>query len=115
MTGLIRKLAASAAVALLALAVSAPATTVSAQSSAPMGQKMDKPAMKKDKAAQAAARQKERMAVQEALNSKGFKVKIDGKMGKETATAIRKFQEQNGLKSTGKADKQTKDKLGVRA
>jgi peptidoglycan hydrolase-like protein with peptidoglycan-binding domain len=114
MTGLVRKLAASAAIALFALAASAPASTVSAQS-APAGQKMDKPAMKKDMSAKKSAASKQMMAVQEALNSKGFKVKVDGKRGKETMSAIKKFQEQNGIKATGKADKATREKLGVRA
>jgi len=114
MTGLVRKLAASAAVALFALAVSAPASTVSAQSAA-TGQKMEKPAVKKDMSAKKAAASKQLMSVQEALNAKGFKVKVDGKRGKETVSAIKKFQEQNGMKATGRADKATMEKLGVRA
>jgi peptidoglycan hydrolase-like protein with peptidoglycan-binding domain len=115
MTGLVRKLAASTAIALFALAVSAPASSVSAQQSAPMGQKMEKPMMKKDMSAKKADAAKRTMAVQEALNAKGFKVKVDGKRGKETVNAIKKFQEQNGIKATGRADKATLDKLGVRA
>jgi peptidoglycan hydrolase-like protein with peptidoglycan-binding domain len=113
MTGLVRKLAASTAVALFTLAVSAPASTVLAQG-APTGQKMEKPAMKKDMSAKKAAASKQLMAVQEALNAKGFKVKVDGKRGKETVSAIKKFQEQNGMKATGRADKATMEKLGVR-
>ena len=108
MTGLVRKLAASTAVTLFALAVSAP-TTVYAQSS-PSAQKMEK----SDKAAKKAATSKQNMAVQEALNAKGYKVKVDGKMGKETRKALSEFQKSNGLKADGKASKATLDKLGVR-
>jgi peptidoglycan hydrolase-like protein with peptidoglycan-binding domain len=108
MTGLVRKLAASTAVALFALAVSAP-TTVYAQS-APTAQKMEK----SDKASKKAMASKQNMAVQEALNSKGYKVKVDGKMGKETRKALSDFQKSNGLKADGKANKATLDKLGVR-
>jgi peptidoglycan hydrolase-like protein with peptidoglycan-binding domain len=112
MTGLVRKLAALTAIALLAFAVSAPSSTVLAQG-ASTGQKMDKPVMKKDMSAKKAAAAKTTMAVQEALKAKGFNVKVDGKRGKETVNAIKKFQEQNGMKATGRADKATLAKLGV--
>jgi peptidoglycan hydrolase-like protein with peptidoglycan-binding domain len=51
-------------------------------------------------------------AIQKALNHKGYNVKVDGKMGKQTQAAIKKFQKANGLKATGKANKMTLEKLG---
>lgn len=53
------------------------------------------------------------MAVQEALNKKGFHLKVDGIMGKHTRAAIRKFQKENMLKVNGKLDKETRVKLGI--
>ncbi len=51
--------------------------------------------------------------IQSALDQKGQHVAVDGHWGKQTASAIRKFQKQNGLKATGRADPQTMQKLGV--
>ncbi|RJX33952.1 MAG: hypothetical protein C4525_08790 [Desulfarculus sp.] len=51
--------------------------------------------------------------VQTALNSAGYKVKVDGKMGKETRTALKDYQKKNGLKATGRLTKATLTKLGV--
>jgi hypothetical protein len=51
-------------------------------------------------------------AIQKALNQKGYEVKVDGKMGKPTRAALKKFQKANGLKPTGKADEMTLEKLG---
>ncbi len=53
-------------------------------------------------------------SLQRALNKAGFKLKVDGLMGKKTRTAIKKFQKQKGLKVTGKADKLTQAKLGMK-
>jgi peptidoglycan hydrolase-like protein with peptidoglycan-binding domain len=114
MTGLVRKLAASAAVALFAAAVSAP-TAGLAQQQMPAGQKMEKSGQMMDKSSKRAMANKQNMAVQEALNAKGYKVKVDGKMGKETRKALSDFQKSNGLKADGKASKATLEKLGVRA
>jgi peptidoglycan hydrolase-like protein with peptidoglycan-binding domain len=52
-------------------------------------------------------------AVQEALNKAGSQLKVDGKMGKMTRKALKKFQKENGLKVTGKPDVETLAKLGV--
>jgi peptidoglycan hydrolase-like protein with peptidoglycan-binding domain len=65
--------------------------------------KMVKKAMKSEKI----------MAVQKALNGAGFTLKEDGMMGKQTHQALKKYQKDNNLKVTGKADKETMAKLGV--
>lgn len=51
--------------------------------------------------------------IQSALDQKGHHVTVDGRWGKQTASALRDFQKQNGLKTTGKADPQTMQKLGL--
>jgi peptidoglycan hydrolase-like protein with peptidoglycan-binding domain len=51
--------------------------------------------------------------VQTALNNAGFTLQEDGFMGKKTKEALKKFQKENGLKVTGKADKATLAKLGI--
>jgi peptidoglycan hydrolase-like protein with peptidoglycan-binding domain len=53
-------------------------------------------------------------AVQTALNREGYKVAVDGKMGKQTHSALMKYQKANGLHATGKADAPTLKKLGVK-
>ena len=53
-------------------------------------------------------------AVQTALNKEGYRVKVDGKMGPQTETALMKFQKAKGLPVTGKADAATLKKLGVK-
>ena len=53
-------------------------------------------------------------AVQSALTKAGYNVKVDGKMGKETAAALKQYQKAKGLPVTGKADAATKAKLGVK-
>ena len=66
--------------------------------------KMAKKMMKSDKI----------MAVQKALNGAGFKLKEDGLMGKHTREALMKYQKDNMLKETGKADMETMAKLGIK-
>ena len=90
----------------LTTALPVPAT---AQDKAPMAEKK----MTKKKMAKKAAPSKTVMAVQEALNKGGAKLKVDGLMGKQTRAAIKKYQAANGLKATGRADKATLAKLGV--
>ena len=52
-------------------------------------------------------------AVQQALKDKGHDAgDIDGKMGPKTQAALRDFQQQEGLKATGRADADTMAKLG---
>jgi len=53
-------------------------------------------------------------AIQSALNKHGYHLKIDGKMGPQTEAALMKYQKNNGLAATGKADQATKSKLGIK-
>jgi peptidoglycan hydrolase-like protein with peptidoglycan-binding domain len=52
-------------------------------------------------------------AVQEALNKAGAQLKVDGKVGKMTRKALKKFQKRNDLPVTGKPDAGTLAKLGI--
>ncbi|MBI2216984.1 MAG: peptidoglycan-binding protein [Candidatus Rokubacteria bacterium] len=53
-------------------------------------------------------------AVQEALKDKGHDPgEIDGLMGPKTKAALRDFQQKEGLKESGRLDKETMAKLGV--
>jgi peptidoglycan hydrolase-like protein with peptidoglycan-binding domain len=50
---------------------------------------------------------------QEQLKAQGlYNGRVDGKMGAETAQAISKFQQQNGLPQNSQLDQQTMAKLG---
>jgi hypothetical protein len=51
--------------------------------------------------------------IQLALIKNGARIKADGILGKRTAKALRTFQKKNGLKSSGKPDQKTLEKLGV--
>ena len=74
-----------------------------------------KPAMATHKKmAKKAMKSEEVMAVQKALNGAGFKLKEDGLMGKHTRQALMKYQKDNMLKPTGKADMETLAKLGIK-
>jgi peptidoglycan DL-endopeptidase CwlO len=46
-------------------------------------------------------------AVQQALNSSGDKIKVDGIWGMKTEAALKQFQEQHHLKVTGRLDRAT--------
>ena len=69
---------------------------------------------KKTKAMKAVKRSPKVRTLQDALNSKGAKLKVDGIMGKKTRMALKSFQKQNGLKVTGKVDSATKKALGLK-
>jgi hypothetical protein len=51
--------------------------------------------------------------IQKALNLKGYKVKVNGKMDKPTRAAIKKFQSDHGLEATGRVDEDTLAELGI--
>jgi len=54
--------------------------------------------------------------VQQALQNKGYDVgPIDGVMGQRTQSALREFQQQQGLTRSGRIDQQTMSALDVRA
>ncbi|HEY1459801.1 MAG TPA: peptidoglycan-binding domain-containing protein [Casimicrobiaceae bacterium] len=51
---------------------------------------------------------------QEALNAKGYSPgAIDGRLGPNTESAIRSFQEKNGIAATGTLDNATQSALGI--
>ena len=50
---------------------------------------------------------------QQTLNANGAKLEVNGKLDKETRTAVRDFQKKNGLKVTGHFNKATRAKLKV--
>lgn len=53
-------------------------------------------------------------SIQAALNRKEHAhLAVDGKMGKETRTALKKFQKSHGLKPTGTPNKATQHALGM--
>ncbi len=52
-------------------------------------------------------------SVQRALVDAGYKVKVDGKIGREMRTALKKYQKKNKLKATGRIDKGTLKKMGL--
>jgi peptidoglycan hydrolase-like protein with peptidoglycan-binding domain len=49
--------------------------------------------------------------LQELLNGQGAKLETDGKFGKDTARAVREYQEKNGLDKTGIVDENTLARL----
>lgn len=54
------------------------------------------------------------MRIQLALNSRGYcNCQIDGKFGRATEDALKKFQKDNGLKPTGVPSSETLQKLGI--
>jgi peptidoglycan hydrolase-like protein with peptidoglycan-binding domain len=63
------------------------------------------------KAAHASARSARVEQLQNALNSNGATLTVDGKMGSKTKAALMDFQKAHGLKVTGRPDKETRDAL----
>lgn len=49
--------------------------------------------------------------VQQALNTAGAKLTVDGKWGPKTEAALKQFQQQHGLKVTGHLDHATRTQL----
>jgi|GEM_PF-4107347 len=105
------------------LLVAAPVTsTLAAEESAkPAGQEVAKPAgqavakVKKAGLSQEAvkAHREKIKAIQEALVQAGYKIKADGLLGKQTRTAVRKFQKSKGLRVDGRVGPQTLKALGL--
>jgi peptidoglycan hydrolase-like protein with peptidoglycan-binding domain len=99
--------AAAAVLGLFCLTATLPVPAFAQDRAQATEKKMTKKTVKKAKASKSV------MAVQEALNKNGAKLKVDGLMGKGTRAALKKYQAANGLKATGRADKATRTKLGV--
>jgi peptidoglycan hydrolase-like protein with peptidoglycan-binding domain len=54
------------------------------------------------------------IALQKALKQAGlYKGKVDGRMGKQTDSALRSYQKEHGLQVTGLPDTETMAKLGI--
>lgn len=53
-------------------------------------------------------------ALQEALDKNGAKLTADGRWGSKTHEALVAFQKKNGLKATGRLNKATDAKLGLK-
>jgi len=51
--------------------------------------------------------------IQAALQSKGEQLAVDGIWGPKTTTALRDFQKKNGLKTSGRFDHATAEKLDI--
>ena len=51
--------------------------------------------------------------LQQALNEAGHDIQIDGIWGPETESAVRMFQQEQGIEATGEPDEQTLSMLGV--
>lgn len=108
---LVRPALAESAPAAAPAAQPAPAPVTPAKAPATPAKPMHASAKKMHHAGMSLARRK---AIQEALNSHGAKLKVDGMLGRQSREAIKKFQKANGLKATGWANKATLAKLGVK-
>ena len=53
------------------------------------------------------------IAAQEALNKQDANLKVDGKFGSQTRSALESFQKTHGLKPTGKLDDKTETALNI--
>lgn len=51
--------------------------------------------------------------VQQKLSQSGHQLQVDGIMGPKTQAALKDYQQQKGLKATGRLDQQTMASLGV--
>jgi peptidoglycan hydrolase-like protein with peptidoglycan-binding domain len=113
---LFRKVLMFAAVAALALTT---AFAVMAQEEEPASPREPAAQTQTQEEAQPAVKRHHRkpshkvMEVQEALNKHGANLKVDGYMGKETRVALKAFQKENGLKATGRLNRETMEKLGI--
>lgn len=58
---------------------------------------------------------KVREAQQKLKDDGDYQGQVDGKFGKQTAQAVKDFQQKNGLRQTGRLDRETMIKLGVSA
>ena len=106
MKNIAMKTAAAVVAGLFALGVMTPSATL-AQDKGKSEMKMEKKKAAKAKADPAV------VALQEALNKHGAKLKADGVMGGKTKAALKKYQKANGLKASGMVDDATKAKLGL--
>jgi peptidoglycan hydrolase-like protein with peptidoglycan-binding domain len=91
----------------------APSRVQGNQSSQPrMDRSMDK--MDRQVGAERGVDKRQVKSMQEALKEKGYDPgAIDGAMGPRTSSALREFQQAEGLRATGRLDAETRSKLGI--
>jgi hypothetical protein len=91
----------------------APSRVQGDQSSQPrMDRSMDK--MDRQVGAERGVDKRQVKSMQEALKEKGYDPgAIDGAMGPRTSSALREFQQAEGLRATGRLDAETRSKLGI--
>ncbi|MCB2193025.1 MAG: peptidoglycan-binding protein [Deltaproteobacteria bacterium] len=109
------KITGLALAAVVGLSLAAAPAALAADQPAAAKPAMTAPAKaQKTKAMKAVKRSPKVRMLQDALNRKGAKLKVDGIWGKKTRMALKNFQKANGLKVTGKVDPATKKALGLK-
>lgn len=104
-----------AAIAALCLTVAVPAFAQQQNNAAPQAGSQATQSQSQSQKQAANPSKSEIRQVQEALNRKGFKAgRDDGVMGPETMQALKDFQSQQKLQSTGQIDNQTLAALGMK-
>src|SRR5665213_1328354 len=90
----------------------ASATNSSGASTDQMGSTSDK-SMHHSTAKNAMGSHRVKEAQQKLKDDGEYQGQVDGKLGPKTASAVKQYQQKNGLKQTGHLDRDTMSKLGV--
>jgi peptidoglycan hydrolase-like protein with peptidoglycan-binding domain len=88
------------------------ATNSSAASTDKMGSDSDK-SMHHSMAKNSMGSDRVKEAQQKLKDDGEYQGQVDGKLGPKTASAVKQYQQKNGLKQTGRLDRDTMSKLGV--
>jgi peptidoglycan hydrolase-like protein with peptidoglycan-binding domain len=96
----------------------APASAASSQTSSAaatdeMGSTSSKSMSHHSMARQSMNADRVKQAQQKLKDSGDYKGQVDGKLGPQTAMAVKQYQQKNGLKQTGRLDRDTLAKLGA--